>query len=179
MNTEKPPSQEKKEQKSRFSRILSLGGFCALILVLMAVFFWPTVPDDDINSMGNVYPPRINKPPGKTFVVPPIEDTKLKRQTEISSVINSSKSSKGKKYSIQIIAYPETGKNSAMEFVTQLKKIQPDVHMEKIYIPERGVWYRILLGHFANHDEASTYMKENNIFKAYPGSFVQLTSEGQ
>jgi hypothetical protein len=177
MNTEKPPSQEKKDRKNRFARIISLGGFCALILILMTVFFWPSVPDDDINSMGKIYPPRINKPTGKTFIVTPIEETKQKRQTEIVTVIDSSKSSKGKKYTIQIMAYPETGKNAAMEFVTELRKIQPDVHMERVYIPERGVWYRIFLGHFANHDEASTYMKEKDVLKAYPGSFVQTTRD--
>ena len=87
------------------------------------------------------------------------------------------KRNKGGKYSIQIRAYPETGRNAATAFVKELRKIQPDVHMERVYMRERGVWYRILVGHFENAEEASTYMKEKKVFKAYPGSFVQLTSE--
>jgi tetratricopeptide (TPR) repeat protein len=177
--SEKPPSLERKKRKNRFPLIVSLGVFCALVLVFIAIFFWPTIPDDFISSMGKIYPPRINEPTDKSLIVPPLEDTRLKPQTKILSVIDSSKSSQGKKYSIQIRAYPETGKNAAMEFVTELRKIQSDVHMERVYIRERGVWYRILVGHFANIEEASTYLKEKKGFEAYPGSFVQITSEEQ
>jgi hypothetical protein len=66
-----------------------------------------------------------------------------------------------------------------MVFANDLRKRQPDVRMERVHIQGRGVWYRSLLGHFANIEEASTYMKEKKVFKVYPGSFVQLTSEGQ
>lgn len=178
MNTEKAPPQEEKKRINRFSRIISLGVFCALILVLMAFFFWPTIPDDANDSMGHIYPPRINTPAGKTFTVPPLEDTKPKLQTKILSIIDSLKSPNGKKYSIQIRAYPETKINEATEFVTDLRRRQPDVHMEKVYIQGQGVWNRILVGHFTTFEEASIYMKENKLFDAYPGSFVKLTSEG-
>ena len=177
MITEKAPSQGTKKRINRFSLTISLGGFCALILVLMAVFFWPTIPDGAIDSMGKIYPPRINTPTGET-IVPPLEDTKLKLQTKILSIIDSSKSSKGKKYSIQIRSYPETEINDATEFVTAQRKRQPDVHMEKVYIQGRGVWNRILVGHFTTFEEASIYMKEKKVSDAYPGSFVKLTSEG-
>ncbi|HET6460032.1 MAG TPA: tetratricopeptide repeat protein [Syntrophales bacterium] len=175
--SEKLSSLERKKRKNRFPLIASLGVLCTLVLVLMAVFFWSTKPDDFISSMGKIYPPRSDKPTDQSVIVPPLEDAKLKGQTGNLSVINSSKSSKGKEYSIQIRAYPETGKNAAMKFVTELKKIQSDVHMERVYIPERGIWYRILVGHFANIEKASTYLKEKKIFKTYPGSFVQLASE--
>ena len=174
---EEPPSLERKKRKNRFPLIVSLGVFCALVLVFIAIFFWPTIHDDFISSMGKIDPPRINKPTDEALITPPLEDTRLKPQTEISSVMDSSKSSKGKKYSIQIRAYPETEKNAAMKFVTELRKIQPDVHMEAVYIPDRRLWYRILVGHFANIEEASTYLKEKKVFEAYPGSLVQLTSE--
>jgi hypothetical protein len=178
MNTKEPPSQEKKKRINHFPLIISVGVFCAFILVFMAVFFWPTIPDDAIDSMGKFYPPRINTPTSETFIVPPLEDTKLKLQTKIVSIIYSLKSSNGKKYSIQIRAYPETKINDATEFVTDLRKSQPDVHMEKVYIQGQGVWNRILVGHFATFEEASIYMKGKKLFDAYPGSFVKLTSEG-
>ncbi len=173
---EEPPSLERKQQKYRFPLIVSLGVFCVFVLVFMAVFFWPTVHDYFIRSIGKSYLPRIDKPTDESLIAP-LKDIRLKPQTEILSVMDSSKSSKGKKYSIQIRSYPENGRNAAMEFVTELRKLQPDVHMERVYIPDRGVWYRILVGHFANIEEASTYLKESKVFKAYPGSFVQLTSE--
>ncbi len=177
--TEKPPSRGKKKQKLRFSFITALAGLAVLLLVLTAVFFWPAIQQHDATSSGGtIYSQRINRPTGKSVLVPPIEDTKLKGQAELVS-ISDSKTSNKKKYSIQIRAYSENDKNAAMEFVTDLRKRLPDVHMERVDIRGRGVWYRILLGHFANIDEASTYLKEKNVLKAYPGSFVQLTSEGQ
>ena len=148
MNTEKPPSREKKKRNNRFSLIVAFGFFCALILVLMAVFFLPAIQA--------------------------LDDTKLKGETEILSVIAVST---GKIYSIQVRAYPEAEINAATELVTKLRKIEPDVHMDKVYIQGRGVWNRILVGHFANFEEASIYMKGNKVFDAYPGSFVKLTSE--
>jgi hypothetical protein len=176
--SEKPPSQEKKKRKLRFSFIATFAVLSVLLIVLAAVFFWLPVQHYNANNSGEKnYPQRINKPTGKSVLVPPIEDTKQKGKTDLISV-SDSKTSK-KKYSIQISAYPETDKNAATNFVTDLRKSQPDAYMERVHVPGRGVWYRILLGHFANIDEASTYMKEKNILKAYPGSFVQFTSEGQ
>jgi len=174
MNTEKPPSQEKKKRKISFSIIVPLGGFFALVLVLILKNVWPTIFFDAIHYIDN--PSRINTPTSKSVMVPPIEDTKLKGQAEILSVIASST---GKLYSIQIRAFPETEINAATEFVKALKKRKHDVHMEKVYIQGRGVWNRILVGHFATFEEASVYLKEEKLFDAYPGSFVKLTSEGQ
>ena len=178
--SEKPPLQEKIKRKLHFSFIAELVVLSVLLFILMAIFFWPTVQHYDATNSGRkIYPQRINRPTGKSVLVPPIEDRKPKGQTEIVSIVDSSKTSNKKKYSIQIRAYPESDKNYATEFVTDLRKRQPDVYMEKVNVQGRGVWYRILLGHFANIDEASTYMKEKNVLKAYPGSFVQLTSAGQ
>jgi hypothetical protein len=148
---EKPLLREETKRKFRFSLIASLGIFCTLVLVvfLMAVFFLPTIQA--------------------------LEGTNLNGQTEILSVIASSV---GKNYSIQISAYPETKINEATEFVSELRKRLPDVHMEKVYIQGQGVWNRILVGHFATFEEASLYMKEKKLFDVFPGSFVKLTSEG-
>ncbi len=147
--SEIPLVQEEKKRKTRFSLIALLGVFFALVVFLMAVFFLPTIQA--------------------------LECTKLNGQTEILSVITSSV---GKNYSIQIRAYPETKINDATEFVTSLRKREPDVHMDKVYIQGQGVWNRILVGHFVTFKEASMYMQEKKLFDMYPGSFVKLTSEG-
>ncbi len=174
MNIEKLPSQEGEERKNRSSLYRLGGGICALVVVIIAVFFWQTIPDDTINFIGRIYPQKINKPVGKSVLVPPLENTNLKGKTEILSVIAASTR---KKYSIQIKAYREKDIIAATEFVAALKKREPDVHMEKVYIQGQGVWNRILVGHFATFEEASLYMKEKKIFDAYPGSFVNLISE--
>lgn len=174
------PSQEKKKRKLRFPFVVTLVVLSPLLFVLTAVFFWPAIQNYYATGPGEkIYLQSVNKPIGKSVIVPPIEDAKPKDQTEIISITDSSKTSNDKKYSIQIRAYPETYENAAKDFVTDLRKRQSDVHMERVHIRGRGVWYRILIGYFANIEEASTYMKEKEILKAYPGSFVQVTSEGQ
>ncbi len=108
----------------------------------------------------------------KKLATAPLEQKATKKKAEAAG-----KKKKVGKYSIQIRAYPETGKQAATEFVTKLRKTQPDVHMERVHLQGR-VWYRILVGHFATHDGASAYMKQKTIFKKYPGSFVvQSTSK--
>ncbi len=109
----------------------------------------------------------------KELATAPPEHKPTKKIAEVTE-----KRKNGGKYSIQIRAYPETEKNAAMEFATKLRREQPDVHMEIVYIRGR-IWCRILVGHFVTREEASTYMKQKKVFKTYPGSFVQLTSEEQ
>ena len=90
-----------------------------------------------------------------------------------------SKKAEDGKYAIQVKAFPEVGKDDAMMFVAELRKRQPNVHMERVDIKRRGVWYRVLLGHFADKKEASNYIREKRISDVYPECFVQLKSEGQ
>jgi len=234
--SEKPPSQERKKRKINFSLIVSLGVFYALVFVLLASYFWPTIFHDAINYMA--YPSRINNPTDKSVMHQPLEDTKLKGQTESLSVLpvpssvtkeastksdaqptaispvpsgvaketsadqnvqlttilpmeeknlkdqteeipaaTAPKVPKNGKYAIQIIAYPEARKKDAMVFAKDLRKTQPDVYVERVNIRKRGVWYRILTGHFTSIEDATNYMKEKKILEAHPGSFVQLKSE--
>ncbi len=109
----------------------------------------------------------------KKLAAAPSEYKTTKKKAEATE-----KRKKAGKYSIQIIAYPGTEKNDATELVTKLRKTQPDVHMDTVSVEGR-VWYRIFVGHFTTHEEASTYMKQKKIFKEYPESFVQLTSKGE
>jgi cell division septation protein DedD len=88
------------------------------------------------------------------------------------------KGAKNGKYAIQIIAYPEARIKDALAFAHDLRKTQSDVYLERVNIRKQGVWYRILMGHFKNAEDATRYMKEQKILEAYPGSFVQLKSEG-
>jgi hypothetical protein len=83
------------------------------------------------------------------------------------------KTGTGKKYAIQIKAYPEERKEDAIGFAEDLGRKQTGIHVEKVRIQGRGFWYRILLGHFGSVEEASSYMKENRIVDSYPDSFVQ------
>ncbi len=89
-------------------------------------------------------------------------------------VITPSKITMNGKYAVQIKAYPETDRNEAMAFVKDMQKTQQDVHMERVSVAGRGVWYRIMVGHFASYEDASKYIREKKVSNAHPGSFVQL-----
>ena len=87
--------------------------------------------------------------------------------------LSSSKTSNDRKYAVQIKAYPEAEKKDALAFVEELRKSRSDIHVDRVQIPGRGVWYRILIGHFANAEEASKYIKE----KQNPGLFSKSKAE--
>ena len=179
--TGEPSSIEQEKRKPRFLYIAASAIVSFILaLVFAASFFWPSIRQHYASySSGKLYSLRINKTVGKSVIVPPVEDIKPKAKTEIESVIGSSKQSNGKKYSIQVRAYPGADKAGAAEFLSDLRKIHPDVYAERANIRGRGIWYRILIGHFTNIEEASAYMKEKKVLEAYPGSFVQVISEGQ
>ncbi|MEN6320232.1 MAG: secretin N-terminal domain-containing protein [Syntrophaceae bacterium] len=109
----------------------------------------------------------------------PVEERKLNDQIQNLPTAASPKIINIGEYSVQIKAYPEADKKEAMAFVEDLRKSYSDVHIEKVSLRGRGVWYRILVGHFMNKAEAANYMKDKKISDAFSGSFVQLTSAGQ
>jgi len=113
------------------------------------------------------------------MAISPVGEKKFNGQTKELLTVTPPKVTKSGKYAIQIIAYPEAAKKDAMAFAEGLKKTQPDVYVERVEIRKRGVWYRILTGHFASVEDASNYMREKKILKTHPGSFVQLKSEGR
>ena len=115
----------------------------------------------------------------QSAAVLPVEEKKVNGQSKELLTIAQPKIAKNGKYAIQIKAYPEAEKKDAIAFVEDLKKTQPDVYVERVKIRKRGVWYRILTGHFASIEDATNYMKEKKISEAHPGSFVQLKSEGR
>jgi general secretion pathway protein D len=113
----------------------------------------------------------------QSTVAAPVEGQKPEETTEDVPAVTSPESATAGKYAVQIKAYPETEKNAAMAFVEDMKKKEPDVHMERVSLNRRGIWYRIMVGHFANSEDASSYIKEKKMSDAYPGSFVQTKSE--
>ena len=115
----------------------------------------------------------------QSMAVSPIEEKKFNVQTKGLLTAAPPRVTKSGKYAIQVIAYPESQKEDAMAFAEDLRKTQPNVYVERVEIRKRGVWYRILMGHFASIEDASNYMKEKKILKTHPGSFVQLKSEGR
>jgi septal ring-binding cell division protein DamX len=115
----------------------------------------------------------------QSVAVFPVEEKKYNGHTKELLSVAQPKVTKNGKYAIQIKSYPEAEKKDAMAFAEDLKKKQPDVYVERVNIRKRGVWYRILTGHFASIEDATNYMKEKKISEAHPGSFVQLKSEGR
>lgn len=75
-----------------------------------------------------------------------------------------------KPYTIQISAIRNF--KIAKAFLKKIEASQPDVHLEMFNSKKYGVWYRFFTGHFASKTEALKYMKEKNIRKAYPGSYI-------
>ena len=115
----------------------------------------------------------------QSVAVFPVEEKKYNGHTKELLSVAQPKVTKNGKYAIQIKSYPEAEKKDAMAFAEDLKKTQPDVYLERVNIRKRGVWYRILTGHFVSIEDATNYMKEKKISEAHPGSFVQLKSEGR
>jgi hypothetical protein len=112
----------------------------------------------------------------KSVAMLPGEEKTQKGRADDVPAISPSKITTSGKYAVQIKAYPETDKDEAMAFVEDMQKTQPDIHMERVTLTGRGVWYRIMIGHFASADDACRYMEEKKIIDAHPGSFVQRRS---
>jgi hypothetical protein len=112
----------------------------------------------------------------KSVAMLPGEEKTQKGRADDVPAFSPSKITRSGKYAVQIKAYPETDKDEAMAFVEDMQKTQPDIHMERVTLTGRGVWYRIMIGHFASADDACRYMEEKKIIDAHPGSFVQRRS---
>lgn len=207
-SSEDAPAQERKKSTFRFLRIAPMLGIFTFLLILVAIFLWPISYNYYAIYFGDkVYPLKTNNltseaehfdgkgklqtplPSDVTKNVTSAADTQitgaqlanqdqLQDQTEILFSLPPPNTTKRGKYAIQVKAYPEAKKKDAIMFVESLKRGQFDIHVEKVHIPGRGDWYRILFGHFASSEEASNYIKEKKIFHAYPDCFVQVKSEG-
>jgi cell division septation protein DedD len=79
-----------------------------------------------------------------------------------------------KGYAIQVSAMRDL--NLAKEFVETQKKSGQLVYLAKIRAKDRGVWYRIYIGHFADEAEAALYMKEKKIKESFLECFIRKLS---
>ncbi len=102
---------------------------------------------------------------------PPVEE-KGKTLAELPVADTPAKDRRGG-YAIQIRAYPEDQKQNALTFLEDMRKKAPDVSMETVSIPGRGVWHRILLGNFSTAEEAAEYQKNDEAVREHPYSFIQ------
>lgn len=197
-----------------------LGG-AAFVVVVLAVFFWPTLYHYDTISSGNkTYQVRTNRitggmtyfeggkwnnpplpaaqpsappplpaltspapPPALSAKQPipvpatkpgPAEGPKVASKKEGPSEKQASQPAATKGYAIQVIAMRDL--NMAEEFVKAQKKSGQPVYLVKIKVKERGVWYRVYIGRFADKAEAARYMREKKIKKFFPECFIQKLS---
>ncbi len=77
-------------------------------------------------------------------------------------------------YAIQISSM--RFKEFAEESLENLERKGLDAHMRVIETKKHGLWYTIYIGHFADREEAVTYMKEKKITDSYSGSCVRKMS---
>jgi len=91
-------------------------------------------------------------------------------QTPAMKATKSSGSAK-KFYAVQIKA--ERSLDEALAVVDTLKKAGFDAHCRKAILSDRGIWYRILIGHFESREEAQNYFSEKKIADSYSGSWVR------
>ena len=85
-----------------------------------------------------------------------------------------SQPTKTKGYAIQLSAMRDL--NLAREFVETQKRSGQKVYLAKIEIKDRGVWYIVYIGRFADRAEAARYMKEKRIKEIFPECFIQKLS---
>jgi len=197
--TNDSPIPGKKGRTRRFL-FMATGVFFFLgLFYLVAIFFQPAIYNyESLNVGDKVYPNRINKLTGETWLNPPVsegvkkpasrnpnkpsaiippETNKIKAQAEESTAASAPLKTRTKgKYVIQIKAFPEKNKNDAYAFMEDVKKRIPDIQMKTIHIAGHGVWYRIWVGNFTSMKEASDNIKKLKLSESYPDSFVRMQS---
>jgi cell division septation protein DedD len=82
---------------------------------------------------------------------------------------------KEKRYSIQIKAF--RGEQEAQAFADDMKKMEPEIHIETVLLEGSGVWHRILLGNFKTENEALSYFTVKKAKELYPGSFIKKSQK--
>jgi septal ring-binding cell division protein DamX len=223
------PTEKASEKPARFTRGRETGhhfpraqillGGSALVVVLLAAFFWPTLYHyATIPSGDRAYQVRTNRltgsmtyfdggewknppvpgvepsalpallsalappanPPERSAKQPiaapptkpgPIGEPAVALEKEPPFAQPPVQPAETKGYAIQVGAVRDL--NMAEEFVETQKKSGQPLYLAKIRIKDRGVWYRICLGHFASRAEAARYMEEKKIKEIYPECFIQ------
>lgn len=198
-----------------------LPGGAAFVVVVLAVFFWPTLYHYDTIPSGNkTYQVRTNRitgsmtyfdggkwnnppiPTAQPSALPPLPvpappeqppalsakqpipapatkpgpavGPKVASKKEAPSEKQASQPGETKGYAIQVSAMRDL--NMAKEFVETQKKSGQQVYLAKIKVKDRGVWYIVYIGRFADKAEAVRYMKEKKIKEFFPECFIQKLS---
>lgn len=83
------------------------------------------------------------------------------------------------RYAVQIGAFPQKERAKAQDLLKRLLAQGYDAHMQKVSLPKRGVWYRVLVGRFLDRKTALNFLQKSDLGKTFPGSFVQGKSRGK
>jgi flagellar motility protein MotE (MotC chaperone) len=65
----------------------------------------------------------------------------------------------------------------AREYTKMLKEEGIDAHWSEMNLKGKETLYRILISHFTSREDALKYMKNNNIDRNYPGSFIYKSNQ--
>lgn len=164
-----------------------------LTVLFYGVFFWPGLYEvATIRTGDRIYPTRINRITGSVHYF----DGETWRKTPVPSIGASDRVQtlpenvplperqetqkalpvieKNQPFAVQIKALDNW--LDANNMMMALKKTGADVHFVAVSMGDRGIWYRILLGHFRTFDEASAFMQANRLKDFFPDSFVQKVS---
>ncbi len=77
-------------------------------------------------------------------------------------------------YAVQVGAFRDWQNTS--ELIEALKKKDIEAYWIEVNSKDKGTLYKVFSGYFTDRNEATEFMKEKEILKNYPGSFVQETS---
>jgi len=115
------------------------------------------------------------KPMEKAPAPPPEKAEKKAEPAEEKTVKKEpAKPEKSKQYIIQVGSM--RFREFAEDIVETLENRGMDAHMDIVKSKKTGVWYRVFIRGFETRKEAAVYMKDKNLGKTYPGSFVQVMS---
>lgn len=99
----------------------------------------------------------------------------LKKARSMKADLENVKPKVFKPFAIQIKAV--RGIEMAKEYTKVLKEEGMDAYWSEMNVKGGGILYRILVGHFASHEEALSYMKNKRIESSYPGSYIQKSEQ--
>jgi cell division septation protein DedD len=95
--------------------------------------------------------------------------TKPRQTMKPDSVLN-----RKRYYSVQVGVFRDWGNTS--DLIEALQKKELEAYWIEVGSRGRGTLYKVFAGYFTNRNEATEFMKEKEILKNYPGSFVQEIS---
>ncbi len=99
----------------------------------------------------------------------PPQGTEKSKRIPQETMLAHKPSPRGRYFAIQVGAFRD------MENVRELVEAFKKEGLEAT-VKSRGGLHRVLVGRFADEDEATAFLKDKNIFEKYPGSFIKEIS---